>query len=342
MKKRIVSLITCIFLTGCLLTGCLSNEAEPSEDSSNEYPKIRINMSTTASDQSNVAETAKKFAELVEEASSGNIEVRFYPSDQLAGGNMSKGVEMLTQGAIDCAFEPVDVLAVLDSSLLAMSIPWTFSSYEEAENSLNGKGGDYIRQSLRNQKLETVGFMHNGFRQLTNSKKAIEMPGDLAGMKLRVPGGDVYIKCFKQFQADPVAMSFSELFTALQQGTVDGQENGYDIIVSGKLYEVQKYITQWNYSYGAFALVFNKENFDGYDKNVQELLKEKAEQVCRQGCQNVVDNEEEQKQIIMEHGCEVTELSEEQIQEFKDVLNNYYAAMKKEYGTKACEAFGIQ
>lgn len=346
MLKKIISLLTCVFLLGGLTVGCQNTENTENTSSVSEngnvYPKIRINMSTTVSDQSNAAVTAQLFADLVAEASDGNIEVKVYSSDQLSGGNMSKGVEMLTQGAIDCAFEPVDVLSVLDSSLLALSMPWTFESYEEAEECLNEEGGDYIREVLQSQKLETLGFIHNGFRQLTNSKQSVEAPEDLKGMKIRVPGGDVFVKCFKELGADPISMSFSELFTALQQGTVDGQENGFDLIVTNKFYEVQPYITQWNYSYGAFALVFNKENFDGYDENVQELLMEKAKEACRQGCQNVVDGEAEKKQAAQDYGCEITELSDEQIAVFREALQNYYAEMKEQYGEDVCRAFGIE
>lgn len=343
MQNKIISVLTCVLLCISLLAGCNNVvPADPGTAGSSEYPEMRINMSTTVGDQSNAAVTAQLFAELVAEASDGKIEIRVYPSDQLSGGNMSKGVEMLTQGAIDCAFEPVDVISVLDNSLLALSVPWTFESYQQAEDCLNQEGGAYIGEILRSQGLETVGFIHNGFRQLTNGKRAIEKPEDLKGLKLRVPGGDVFVKCFKTLGADPIAMSFSELFTALQQGTVDGQENGFDLIVTNKFYEVQKYITQWNYSYGAFALVFNKKNFDGYDENVRELLLEKAKEACRQGCLNVVDSEAQKKQTAVDYGCEIVELDQAQIQVFKDALTDYYAEMKAQYGTAACEAFGIE
>ncbi|MCC8193559.1 MAG: TRAP transporter substrate-binding protein DctP, partial [Deltaproteobacteria bacterium] len=101
------------------------------------------------------------------------------------------------------------VMAVLDQSLLALSIPWIFTNYQEAEDSLLGAGGDYIKKTLRAQGIEAVGFIHNGFRQLTNSKREVRTPDDLKAMKLRVPGGDVFVKFFRAFGADPVAMSFS-------------------------------------------------------------------------------------------------------------------------------------
>lgn len=307
-----------------------------------DYPKLNLKMSTTVSEQSNAAIMCKLFADKVAEETGRNIRVRVYPSDQLSGGNMSKGVEMIQRGAIDCAFEPVDVMAVLDQSLLALSIPWVFTDYNDAEQKLLGKGGDFIKKQLAAKGIECLGFIHNGFRQLTNNRNEVRKPEDLKGMKLRVPGGDVFVNFFSTFGADPVAMSFSELFTALQQGTVDGQENGFDLVVANKFYEVQKHLTNWNYSYGSFALVFNKKKWDSFDPATQEMLRRIAEEVCRTGNQNVVDQEEEKKQIVIDADCKLVELTPDEIDAFKAMLGDYYVRMKEKYGAEACEALGIK
>lgn len=343
---------TCLLLSAALflslLAACNSSDTQtvfPAQSTSTggiSYPKLNLKMSTTVSEQSNAVVTAKLYADLVSEASGGHIQISVYPSDQLSGGNMSKGVEMIQQGAIDLAFEPVDVLSVLDESLLAMSTPWIFSSYEQAEENLNGPGGAYIKKRLSAQGIEALGFIHNGFRQLTNNKREVRKPEDLKALKLRVPGGDVFVSFFKTFGADPVAMSFSELFTALQQGTVDGQENGFDLIVANKFYEVQKYLTNWNYSYGAFALVANKQTFDQFDENTKKLLEEKALEACKAGCQNVVNGEKEKKKIVEDAACNLTELTPEEINVFKVQLGDYYKDIKQKYGDEACTAFGIE
>ena len=306
------------------------------------YPKLNLKISTTVGEQSNPAVMAKEFARLIEEATKGNIHIRVYPSDQLAGGNMSKGVEMIRSGAIELAYEPVDVMAVLDKSLLALSIPWIFANYQEAEDCLLGSGGDYVKKILRAQGIEALGFIHNGFRQLTNSKREIRTPADLKAMKLRVPGGDVFVKFFKVFGADPVAMSFSELFTALQQGTVDGQENGFDLVTANKFYEVQKYITAWNYIYGSFALVVNKGVWDKFDDNTKKLFQETAKKVCRLGNQNVVDSEAAKRKQVEDFGCKVTDLTAAELQAFKSMLGDYYKDVKQTYGEEACAAFGVK
>ena len=354
MKKRIFGIMLATALAVSSLAGCSSKSSSatpPSQgeagsnqgETDNDYPDLKIKLSTTVSEQSNASVTAKLFSEMVSERSGGKIKITVYPSDQLSGGNMSKGVEMISQGAIDCAFEPIDVLSVLDESLLALSLPWTFQSYEEAQANLESTGGEYIKKVLEPQGIHYIGAIHNGFRQLTNSKKPVTKPEDLKSMKLRVPGGDVFVNFFKEFGADPVAMSFSELFTALQQGTVDGQENGFDLIVTNKFYEVQKYTTQWNYSYGAFGLVFNKATWDKFDDKTKALLEEAGEEAIKIGCQNVVDSEEEKKQAVVDYSQnELTELTAEEIDAFKSMLDDYYIKMKEKYGEEACAAFGIE
>ena len=102
--------------------------------------------------------------------------------------------------------------------------------------------------------MQALGFGENGFRQLTNSVREVKGPEDIKGLKLRIPGITMYTDLYRELGTDPVTMTFSEVFTALQQGTIDGQENPIDVIYSSKLNEVQDYMTMWNYSYDPLVL----------------------------------------------------------------------------------------
>ena len=338
MKKKIFALITCLALVCALASGCSGGS-----DSNSEYTSIKLQMSTTVGEASNATQMCKLFAEKVSEATGGAVTISVFPSDQLSGGDMSKGVDMLTTGGTDCAFEPVDVLAALDERLLTLNVAWTFADYAEAENLLNGTAGEFISSCLEAKNLTTLGFIHNGMRQLTNSKRTVSTPDDIKALKLRVPGGEPFMRAFTDFGADPLTMSFSELYTALSQGTVDGQENGYDLIYNNSFHEVQPYITEWNYSYGAFALVVNNDTWNKLNEATQKVMQEAAAEVCRTGCQNVVDSEAAQKQEIMDYGCEVTTLTDDQIKAFQDILvgTGYYDYFYEKYGADAFEAFGI-
>ena len=336
--KKLLALITCLSMVAVLACSCSGGG-----DSGSEYTSIKLQMSTTVGEASNATQMCKLFAEKVDEATGGAVKISVFPSDQLSGGDMSKGVDMLTTGGTDCAFEPVAVLASLDERLLTLNVAWTFDSYEEAEQLLNGTAGDFISECLEAKNLQTLGFIHNGMRQLTNSKRSVVTPDDIKALKLRVPGGEPFMRAFTDFGADPLTMSFSELYTALSQGTVDGQENGYDLIFNNSFHEVQPYITEWNYSYGAFALVVNSGTWDKLNDATKKVLEDAAAEVCRTGCQNVVDSESTQKQSIIDYGCEVNTLSEEQVKAFQDVLvgTGYYDYFYEKYGADAFEAFGI-
>ena len=120
--------------------------------------------------------------------------------------------------------------------------------------------------------LVPIGWGINGFRQLTNSKKSVRTPDDLKGMKIRVAGSRMFIRTFQLLGANPVTMSFSDLYPALQQGVIDGQENPLKEIESSSFYNVQKFVTIWNYAYDPLIMMMNKKSFDGVCKQDQQAL----------------------------------------------------------------------
>ncbi len=124
-------------------------------------------------------------------------------------------------------------------------------------------------ERLEAKGITYLGSFHNGFRQITNSKREVRTPEDVKRLKIRVPGSEVYMKFFKTLGADPVAMSWSEVFTAIQQGTIDGQENGICITDSAKMDEVQDYLTMWNYSYENDLFVANTEIWESLERKNQ-------------------------------------------------------------------------
>ena len=239
-----------VFLVCSLLavTGCGEEAAEgPRQEGG--YQKIKLVMSVNGTNIATDTKVAMKFAELVSQESGGNITVDVFPNDQLAGGNASKGIEMIADGAVDLAAYATSVMAVMDEHLLIATIPWTFNNYQEAREIIDTTGGEYYKKILAAQGMTFLASVHNGFRQITNDKHPVIVPEDVAGLKIRVPGGEVYFKFWRAFGADPVAMSWSETFTAIQQGTIDGQENGFSVTNSAKVNEIQKYMTVWNYTY---------------------------------------------------------------------------------------------
>lgn len=335
MKKRILAAVLSLTLVATLFAGC-GNGGDGGEE------KLTIKMTLNGTDSATDAKTANKYAELVAEASNGNIEIKPYPNDQLAGGNQSKGIEMLAQGTTEMAAYSNGVLGNLDEKLLTSNIPWSFSDYDEVKSYWDGTGGEYAAKLLADKGITYLGAIHNGFRQLTNSKHEVKTPEDVKGLKIRVPGGEVYLDTFRAMGADPVAMSWSEVFTALQQGTLDGQENGFNTSNSNKIYEVNKYATEWNYIYDAYLLVANTEKFSAYSEENQKILREQGKIACDWGCDYVKNGDEDIKKDWIENkGVQVYTPTEEEMQAFKDAVKSVQDKFKAQYGEEACIAWGL-
>lgn len=339
MLRKILVIAT-LLLCSLGLTGC--GGSSESERAEGEYQKVKLIMTVNGTNIATDTKTALKFAELVSEASNGNVVIDVFPNDQLAGGNATKGIEMIADGAVDLAAYASCTMSVLDEHLLVGTIPWVFDNYQQARQVLDSTGGQYYAKILKPQGITYLASAHNGFRQITNSKRAVKSPADVEGLKIRIPAGEVYINFFKSFGADPVAMSWSEAFTAIQQGTIDGQENGFSVTNSAKVDEIQKYMTVWNYTYENYMFVANTEVFENLEPKTQELLREKVLEACEWG-RNMVENDEDKiKAKFIEEGMEVTVLDSEQLKPFKAKVQPMIDNLKKKYGPEACEAFQIR
>lgn len=341
MKKKLAALAASIIILVPLLSGCVGASENTGTGDEELYPKMTLRMTVNGTDIATDTKTAKKFAELVKEATAGNIIIKVFTNDQLAGGNGTKGVEMVAQGATEIAAYASSAMSVLDQRLLIGTIPWIFDNYQQARDVIDASGGRYYSEVLSKKGLTYMGSVHNGFRQITNSKGPVKTPEDVEGLKIRIPGGEVYMNFWRAFGADPVAMSWSEVFTALQQGTIDGQENGFSVTNSANMYEIQKYMTVWNYTYENYLFVMNTKKFKELPEATQNLLHEKSLEACEWGRDMV---EEEEKQLIekfRDYGMEVTELSSEELKPFKAKIRELQAYFIEKYGSKAAEAFGL-
>ena len=166
-------------------------------------------------------------------------------------------------------------------------------------------------------------------------------PEDLKDLKIRVPGSAVYMGVFNALGASPTAMSWSEVFTAIQQKTIDGQENGCSVTKSAKMDEIQQYMTIWNYSYENDLFVANSRVWESLDENTRQLLQACATESCEWGRDHLEAEEDQLIQGFMDSGMQVDILTEDQLQAFKDAVAGVTADLKAEYGEDACAAFGI-
>lgn len=215
---------------------------------------------------------ALKFKELVEEKSNGKIRIDIFPSSQL--GNGRDQIEGAQIGSIHFHIGSVAPVTNFAPKFNLLNLPYLFESREHAFRVLDGEIGKEIATDLENRGLINLGYMENGWRHMTNNKKPIKTSADAAKLKLRVQESPPYISFIKALGSTPVPVPFGELYTALEQKVVDGQENPLAQIYLNKFQEVQSYLTLTAHNYDAAVFLMSKTTFDTLPEELQKAVSE--------------------------------------------------------------------
>ncbi|MEJ8545233.1 DctP family TRAP transporter solute-binding subunit [Brevibacillus borstelensis] len=311
-----------------------SNGSPQGQGAGSSQQELKLKVSITVSEKDTWGVAVKKWMEDVDQKSNGRIKMKMYANESLSNGNQPKGLEAVQNGATDISLHSTIIYNVLDPKFAAPSLPWLIPSYEQADKAMSGEAGQKLMELVRSKGIEPLAFGESGYRQITNSKRPIVAPEDLNGLKIRTPSMEAMVATYKEFGGDPTVMNFSEVFTSLQQGVIDGQENPLPIILNSKLYEVQKYLTVWNYMYDPIVFGINKKLYDSLDADTQKLLRETAQEAAKYQIElNRKENEEVLAQL-KEKGMEVVELTPEQIKAFQEkvqpVIDKYEGIIGKD------------
>ena len=343
MKKFItmgLATIMALSLAACGGSSSSSSSSSASTSAAGKTgEKVSLNLSVTTSETSTWTQAANKFAEDVAAKTDGNVEIKVYPNEQLSGGNQAKGIEMLRNGSMDIGFYANGNYSVLDERFITVNLPFMFKNAEEADEVMAGEGGEKYKELCDEQNVTALGFGENGFRQITNSVRPIENVDDIKGMKIRIPTIKMYISLYKALGANPISMNFSEVFTSLQQGAIDGQENPIDTINSAKLQEVQKYISIWDYSYDILIVGMNKDKFNSLPEEYQQVLTECAEDACEYQKQLNRDSESEKLDGFEDAGMTISRLTDEQKEAFKEACAPVYEEYEPIIGKDFIDCF---
>ena len=339
--KRIILGVLLLTLT-LFITACGGNEeagGEASDGAGSNGKTYDLDMSVTVGEASTWFKAAEKLAEDVKEKSEGRITISVYPNEQLSGGNSGTAVEQVANGTQAMSYNSTIIYSIMDERLGVLSAPFIFPDLDTAYSLLDGEGGEMIKDILRENGVEPLGFGQNGFRQVTNSQHPIKTPEDLNGLKMRIPGIAMYTDLWRMFGTDPTSMTFSEVFTSLQQGTIDGQENPVDVIHSSQLNEVQDYMTVWDYSFDPLILGINKELFDSMSEEDQKIMQEAAADANAYQIKLAQELESEQLKELEESGMEIYTLNEEEKEAFRKVVEPIYEQYKSVWGEELLNAF---
>ncbi|MGM9428799.1 TRAP transporter substrate-binding protein [Hydrogenophaga sp. MI9] len=225
-------------------------------------------------EQSNQGRAVKLFAEEVEKTSGGKMKVRAIGAAAL--GSDVQMQQALIGGAQEMMVGSTATLVGITKEMALWDTPFLFNNAKEADVVLDGPTGQKVMDKLQEKGLVGLAYWENGFRNLTNNKQPVNKLEDLNGIKLRVMQNNVFLESFKTLGANAVPLPFSELFTALETKTVDGQENPYNTILSSKFYEVQKYLTVTNHVYSPWIVTVSKKWWDGLSKDEKKVLMDAA------------------------------------------------------------------
>ena len=265
---------------------------------------------------SNSAKKAgEKFKELVEEYSDGDITVDLFQDNQL--GDDKTAAEGVQNGDIDIAVSSSSSLSTLYKDYYIYDTPYLFlNSQEVYDVGFDGKAAQEMLKGVSKVGLKHMAMWENGFRNYTNNDHAIETPADCKGQKIRTMENPIHLKAWKSIGANPTPMAFSELFTAMQQGTVDGEENPIGIIYSNRFYEVQKYITISDHVFTAYVPVMTVDFWDSLSEEKQTIINDAFKEAYNYQMELVEKEEPEELEEMEAAGCVVNRLTDEEKQEF--------------------------
>ena len=249
-------------------------------------------------------EAAVKFAEVVKEKSGGRIEVQVAPSGQL--GDDAAMVTALRTGAIDISANSQGAVANAVPEYAAFGMPFLFSSPEQAFKLLDGPLGKTLADKSAAKGMIVLGYWDNGIRQMTNSKRPINKVEDMQGLKMRTPPDATLVDIMQALGAEAQQIKFAELYVALQQGVVDGQENPLANIYASKLYEVQKHLAMTNHQFQMTPFLISKRSWDRLSAADRKAVQEAADEAT--ALQRKLSKEADDKLLgeLKAKGMEVT------------------------------------
>jgi tripartite ATP-independent transporter DctP family solute receptor len=267
------------------------------------------------------------FGDEVAKRTNGRYKLQYFPAGALGGEReMLEAVQLGTQDLIITSTGPVGNFV---AETRIVDIPFLFRDYAHARKVLDGPVGQEILTKFPAKGLVAISWMENGFRHVTNSKKAINTPADLAGLKIRTMENKVHMEAFKAMGSLPTPMNMNEVFTALQTGTVDGQENPIPVILANKLYTVQKYLSLTSHVYSPAMLIINKGLWDKLSAADKASFQEAAKIALVVNRKKVNDDEANGIAVIEKAGTLVNKVDTAL---FQKAVASAYVTYNKEYG----------
>lgn len=272
------------------------------------------------------------FEELVEAGSNGEIDVQIFPSSQM--GPDREMIEGVQTGVLEMAIPPSSFFAGWDPAFAVIELPYMYASKDIAFDVLGSEAGAGMIERVEGQGLVGLGWLELGVRNVTNNVRPIATPEDLEGVKLRTMQVPAHVATFQALGANPTPMNFGEVYSALQQGVIDGQENPLAIITSQRFYEVQSYLSTTGHVFAVYMPVISQPFFDSLSAEHQQLVRESMAAAREYQAEIVSAEDASQLDEIRAAGVEVLELTAKQRQAFAEATESVRLQYRDEVGAE--------
>ncbi len=278
-------------------------------------------------------ELGETFAELIHEKTDGEVTVDLFPNGQL--GSEQDTINNASMGLLDLSILAINNITPFSPTVGVMTLPYVIQSPEDAKTLTQGEIGEELAENtIRDAGVRILGWSYSGCRRLTNSAKPIAEPADLEGLVIRVPKNEIMIAAYQSWGVNPNPLAWSETFTALQQGVVDGQDNPYITIDAMKFYEVQDYVTDSCYVFSLEPLVIGEGMFQSLTPEMQSTVLEAGHEATAHSYEYLLESEEAIKQrLVEEHGMEIIEPADDE-QEWIDLATGIWPQFYDSIGGK--------
>ncbi|MBO1002994.1 DctP family TRAP transporter solute-binding subunit [Pseudogracilibacillus auburnensis] len=343
MKKFLftISLVLMMMIMAACTLGASNDEKTETEGSSDDEKTVsgsgeyKIGVTYTTPESGATHMGMEKFKKLVEEKTDGEVVVELFPNGQLYASER-EAIEAAQAGNIEMTVTASAPVAGFDKRFLALDLPFIFPDHDTAYEALDGELGQTLLDGLPEIGLVGLAYGETGMRQFSNSKRPIETPEDLEGLKIRTMENEVHIDTFNEYGANASPFAFGELYSALQQNIYDGMENPINLVDQMNFFEVQDYLTISNHAYTATVGFMNGDFFESLPEDFQEIIKESAlESMDHQ--REIARQQDEDGMVNIEEHMEVNELTPEQKKAFIDAAEPIFEKYEENIGADLME-----
>lgn len=328
MKKVKSTVIILLVILAFLSFTLIGNNVLNQNAIAGQSEEITLRLGQSKAGSHPVSIGINKFAELVEEKSNGKITVDTF-HDSLLGSDREV-IESAQRGSLELASSSTPNMTSFTNYFTAWDLPYIFENKKEVYKAVDGKPGEIIRKEMEKSGFKVIFFPDYGFRQVVNNVRPVKLPKDMAGLKIRTTNSRIEQADFSEFGASPTPVAWSEVFTALQQGTVEGEGNSYSLLWDSKHQEVLNYATEVNYNYSSDIVVMNKDKFDALSKEYQDIIMEAGLEATEWQRDLANEREDEAKQQFIDYGIEIYEPTEEEMKIWKQTAEPVWDQFVKE------------